>query len=200
MDIAITKGQRKIILYAIGGVLIIFIFWGFVYLPSHKQMQKFRSQLDEAEKQLNETKRIKEIKEAISKGYTYTLLIENLKNELTALSKNIPYEQEMALQYISSFARELNLEILSIRPGPKKLLLDKNKNRIKIAGTDCFQLPVHLKLKGGYKPIGEYIKILTEEAPSLIAIENLTIGKSGKQNILTADINLTVYLRSPKTE
>lgn len=200
MDIAITKGQRKIILYVIGGALIIFIFWGFVYLPSRKQIQKFLSQLDEAEEQLNETKRIKEIKEAISKGYTYTLLIENLKDELTVLSKNIPYEQEMTLQYISSFARELNLEIISIRPALKRPLLDKNKNQIKIAGSGCLQLPVHLKLKGGYKPIGEYIKILTEEPPSLIAIENLTIGKSREQNILTADIELIVYLRSPETE
>ena len=198
MDITITKPQKKILLYVVIGVIIILLFWGLVYLPGRKQVQKFQSQLDEMNKQLNSVKKIEEIKEAISKGYTYTQSIESLKDELATLSKSIDTEEETSLEYISSSARGLNLEIVSIKPSAKGLFLDKDKNRVKIAGADCFRLPVGLKLKGGYKAIADYLKILRKDAPSLITIENLKISKRGKQEILTADVNLTIYLKSTK--
>lgn len=196
MNIIITKPQKKILLYVSIGAIIILIFWRAVYLPSRRQVQKFQSQLEKVEKQLNKIKEIEEIKEAISKGYIYTQSIEDLKGELAAVSKSIATEEETSLDYISSSARDLNLEVLSIKPAAKMLLLDKNKNRIKIAGAECFQLPVNLRLRGGYKAIGDYIESLRKDAPSLTTIENLRINKSRGADTLAADVSLIIYLKS----
>ena len=198
MEIITTKAQKRIFTYVAAGILIILIFWGLVYLPSRRHVQRFQSQLDEVEKQLYKVKEIKEVKEAISKGYVYTQSIEGLRNGLAAVSKNIATEQESSLEYISSSARELNLEMLSMKPSSKKPLQDKNTKQIKIAGADCFQLPVQLKLKGRYVAIVKYISALRKNAPSLITVEDLKLNKTAKPKILTADANLIVYLRAEK--
>lgn len=198
MDIIITKPQKKMFLYVVVGVLVILILWGLVYLPSRKQMQGLQAQLDKVNEQLDKVKMIEEVQEAISTGYTYTQSIESLKGELAALSKDIATEEETSLEYLSSSARRLNLEVLSVKPASKEPLLDENKNLIKIADNDCFQLPVQLKLKGSYTAIGNYIESLRKDALSLIAVENLKINKFGKQDILNADVDLTIYLRSSK--
>ena len=198
MEIITTKAQKRIFTYVIAGILIILIFWGLVYLPSRRHVQRFQSQLDEVEKQLNKVKEIKEVKEAISKGYVYTQSVEGLRNELAGVVKNIATEQESPLKYISSSVRQLNLEMVSIKPSSKKPLLDKNKKQIKVAGAVCFQLPVQLRLKGSYIAIVKYIEALRKNAPSLIAVEDLKINKATKAKILTADANLVVYLRAEK--
>ena len=198
MEIIITKQQKNILLYAVVGVLIIFIFWGFIYLPSRRQVQLFQSQLDESEKQLDKIKKIKEVKDAISRGYVYTQSIEDLKGELAVLSESLAIEEEASLEYISSSARKLHLEVLLIKPSAKMPLLDKNKKHVDIAGARCFRLPVQLKLKGSYKAIGRYAEALRKDAPFLITVETLSMNRSAEPEILTADANLMVYLKSDK--
>ncbi len=196
MDITITKPQKKILFYAVIGAVVLFLFWIFLYLPSRREAQEFQFRLEKVEKQLNNVKEIEEVKEAIAKGYTYTQTMEDFKSQLAALMGSIATEEETSLDYISSSARKLNLEILSIKPVAKKLLLDKNEKRIKITGADCLRLPVNLRLKGNYKAIGKYIESLRKDSPSLTTIENLEINKRGKSNILMGNINLMIYLRS----
>lgn len=198
MDIIITRAQKKIFIYATAGIFAILLFWGFIYIPSEKQMQRYKHQLDAVNKQLEQVKMIDEIKEAISKGYTYTQSIESLKNKLEILNRSIAVDEETPLEYISSCARRFNLELLLIKPSEKKPLLDKTKNPIKIAGVDCYQLSVHLNLKGNYKSLGNYIETFSKEAPSLITIDNLRLSKLPREDILAADIFLTIYLKAQK--
>lgn len=199
MDIAITKGQKKILLYVVTGIVIIFLFWIFVYLPSCKQMHQYKSQLVQLNERLSKVKMIAEVKEGISKGQTYTQSIEILKNNLAMLHKIVALEEGPCLKFISTAARQLNIEIVSIRPAAKELLLDKNENRIKLAGADCMHLPVNLKLNGNYEAIGNYIERLGKEAPSLITIENLTMEKADERGKLSADISLVIYIKSANT-
>lgn len=193
--LTITKEQKRVLKYVAAGATTLVLFWVFVYLPNRNQMQQIQSSLAGTEKQLNSIKNIDEIKNTISRGYTYTESIENLKNELVALSKSIPATEEESLQYLSALAQRLNLEILSIRPDVKELLLDEDKNKVKIAGLDCYRLPIKLSLNGSYMNIANYIEALTKNAPSLLSIENLKITGLTMSGSLTVDIDLTIYLK-----
>ncbi len=193
--VTITKEQKKVLKYVAAGTTTLVLFWVFVYLPNRNQMQQIQLNLAGTEKQLNSIKNIDEIKNTASKGYTYTESIENLKNELVACSKSIPTAEEDSLQYLSASAQKLNLEILSIRPDAKELLLDENKNKVKIAGLDCCRLSVKLSLKGSYMNIAKYIETLTKNAPSLLSVENLKITGLTMTDSLMVDMDLTIYLK-----
>ena len=90
--------------------------------------------------------------------------------------------------------------MLSVKPGAKELLLDKDGNRVKIAGADCLKLPLGLAIKGSYRAIVDYIEALRKEGPSLIGIEGLKVAKTELKNELAADINFLIYLRTKKNE
>ncbi|MBN1406045.1 MAG: type 4a pilus biogenesis protein PilO [Candidatus Omnitrophica bacterium] len=192
----ISQPQKKILSYTAAGAAIIVVFVLLAHLPANARVRKLQAQADAANRQLNETKKIGAVKDAISKGYFYTQSIDSLKKDLESMRKKLPAEKEAPLQYIGTSATKFGLELLFIKPLTEKPVIDENERPLKIKDSECLQLPVNLKIKGGYKSIGIYIESLEENSPFLITVSSLDINKVLDKGVLTADMTLNVYLRN----
>jgi len=193
--IIITNNQKRVLIYAFSGLMVLVLFWGFVYLPSANEKSLLKEKLNNVNKQLEKIKSIQEVKDAIEKGYVYAESVQKLKNELFSLDELIPYEEEGILKGMSALARKFDIEVVVIRPGNKAPALNSEKIEIHIGNYVCSRLPVLIRLKGYYKNIVKYIEGVGADLNSLVLVDKIRIAKTSKDYMLTADVDISIYLK-----
>ncbi len=166
---------------------MIFIF--FIYLPSSNRVAQIKKELSTVESQISE------IEATISQSKSMDEGISLLRERFRELNNKFPPKEQEAIKAISGLARKLNIEIISIRPQPKKDFFDENNNNVEIDGKTCQSIFVSIEMSCFYKDLVRYIHSLKEDLPAFVSIQNLLVNKSGtsKLNVIL-DINL--YLLS----
>lgn len=188
----ITVSQKKIIIRGLIALLVFLILWVFVYSPSKNQVKAIKLKL------LNIESEIKGI-EAMAGGATIRgETIKSMRQRLQALKDKFPAEEEGALSMLSDFAQKLNIELISIKPQPKKIFLDEHGKEIVIEGRVPQTVFVSLRLRCSYEDLVKYIEVLRQDLPGFITVERLNISKdrSGKTARLDAVLNFNLYFLS----
>ncbi|MFH1360212.1 MAG: hypothetical protein ABIJ41_04145 [Candidatus Omnitrophota bacterium] len=187
----ISPSQKKII-YSTGAGLVVFLLaWGFFYVPVKRRLRELKADYDQT---LSHIQRIESIfggSENMNEGLSR---IEERRRELDA---KFPLKEEEALKMLSDFARDLNMEMISIEPQPKTIFLDKNGSEVSIEGKTVKKVFVSLSMKGGFRECVGYLEMLKESLQAFVTIESLDVQKSGSGSAkLVINLDLNIYLLS----
>lgn len=188
----LSPSQKKIVIISLIVIAVFLIFWLFIYLPTKFTVQRYKSELISVESQ------IKEIEAVIGEAKTRDEGIRLLKARYQELNNKFPQGEEDSLRMLSDFAKKLNIELISIRPQPKREFLDGNNQKVEIEGMTCLIIFVSIEMKCFYKDLVKYIQTLKESSGlTFVTFEKLRISKdkSGTPKLnITLDLNL--YLLS----
>ncbi len=188
----LSPSQKKIIIISLIVIAVFLIFWLFIYSPTKCSVQRYKRELISQESQ------IKEIEAVIGEAKTMDEGIRLLKARYQGLNNKFPQKEEDSLRMFSDIAKKLNIEIISIRPQPKREFLDEDNQKVEIEGATCLTVLVTIEMDCFYKDLVKYIQALKEASGlAFVTLEKLQItkDKSGtpKLNIV---LDLSLYLLS----
>lgn len=186
----INPGDKKILIITGICVSIIFLFWAFIYFPANRKLCFLKSELAAIRIEIAQIE-----SRGGKEGRDIAKMVEELQKDFKAAMLKLPDKEEEALRFISTEASKLGIDIVSMQPGSKRSSLDANNNPMYLEGKQCFELPISIEIRGLYKSIGEYLRILREVSPALIKIETVRIQKN--ENIaprLNANLELALCL------
>ena len=186
----LTTSQKKIILAAALILFVFIIFLVFIYLPIQRQVRKIKSELDSAQQQIDAISRITSSAKSLEEG------IKMLQDKFTKLDAKFPAEEENALKALSQFAKEMNIELVSISPQPKVQLLEDDKSNISIEGKPCSVVPVSIQMRCVYKDLVAYLQKANDSLPVFATLERLNISKDrlDVSQKLDVQIDINLYL------
>jgi hypothetical protein len=123
--------------------------------------------------------------------------MKSLGERYWELNKKFPQEEEEALKMLSVLARNLNIEIVSVKVDPKIIFLDENSQEVEIEGKTCQVAHATIEMRCFYKDLVKYIGTLKKNLPAFINIERLGIvkDKSGMPR-LNIILGLNLYFLS----
>ena len=171
----VSSTQKMIIIISLIVILVFLFFWFLIYLPSKKEVTRIKSQLSDLNNQIRQI-------EAITSQTTLTDEgIRIIRQRHQQLIDKFPQKEEESLRMLSDLAGNLNVELVSIKPQPKTVFLDQNKNAVEIEGRVCQKVYVSIEIKSLYKDLVKYIQTIKESLPAFISIEKLNIGKDRLQ-------------------
>lgn len=188
----LSPSQKKIIVISLIVISVFLTFWLFIYLPSKNTVRRIRSELINVETQ------IKEIEALIGEAKSIDEGIRLLKAKSQELNNKFPQREEDSLKMFSDMAKKLNIELISIRPQPKKEFLDADDRKVEIGGGTCLTILVSMEMKCFYKDLVKYLQALKESSDmAFITFEKLQINKdkSGTPK-LNITLDLKLYLLS----
>lgn len=183
----ITRGQKKILITASVGAALFLIFWIFIYLPAKNSVSALKEEILQIENKISATTSIIG-EEPLEKG------LSTLQERLEALDRKLPDSEEETLRMISSTAHETGVNVISTKPQPKSIFLDRDKNMVRIGNKLCHRMPMSMHVSSSYNKLGRFLESLRKDVPSISTIEKLTLTKQPEQYELNANINLTIYL------
>src|SRR3989338_1041221 len=174
--------KNRVITLVISAV-IIGLFLQFVYAPKAMEVKKLRLEY-------------KKIKSDISGLYDFIGGEENLKDNLikmrtyaSAFDKAFPYEKDASniIKQLNEEARDLNVNVVSIKPGDLVNYTDMNGAQLKISGYACKSMPMTLSVEARYQALGDFLnKIETARCP-MISVRKAAMRK---------DVNILPKIRA----
>jgi Tfp pilus assembly protein PilO len=187
----VTLSQKKIIVTSLIVILVFLILWLFIYLPNQNSISRIKSEV------LNLENQIKGIEEIMGKTRTIEGSIKLLKQRYQELNNKFPPKEEEGLRMLSDFAKRLNIELISIKPQPNVVFIDKNNKKIEIEGKTCHVVSVSMEVRCFYKDLVKYIETLNKALPAFAIIKRLRINRDKPETSrLNIKLDLNLYLLS----
>ncbi|MDP3142889.1 MAG: GspMb/PilO family protein [Candidatus Omnitrophota bacterium] len=167
----ITPSQKKIIILAASVVLLFLFIWLFIYIPTKRAASDLKVRLASVEKQIQEITAI--TGQALPPQESLKLFEEKFQK----IDVKFPIEEEESLKMLSGLAEDSNVEIISIKPQARTVLLDEDNQKIEIEGRTCQKIFVTLEMRCSYRDLIKYLDSLEDSLPAYISIERLSINK-----------------------
>ena len=186
----ITQGQKRILIITSIIAALFIVFYVFIYLPATDTVKRFKAELLQIENKINTTESIVGKDRPLEKGFSA------LQKQLKELSIKFPDSEKETLKAVSNAAYASGLNVVSTKPQAMVLVLDKNKNPVKVGNRFCKKMTVSITTRSTYKDLGRFLEALRNDIPNLLTIEHLKITKVQKKGEIKADINLTMHLLS----
>lgn len=161
----------------------------FIYLPAARSVSKIKSELGATEA------KIAAIESSIDNAGPGGEGIRFLKEKAALLEFKFPRKEEETLKLISDLAQKANVEITSMQPSPKELLLDGAGQKQEIENKVCYKMNVGMALRCSYRELVRYLESFDGGLPALIVINRLEIKKSSIGLMkLDVSLNFNLYL------
>ena len=183
--------DKKLVMTIAIGIVLILIFCIFFYFPARGKIKTVNTELRAIQREIADIESIDGVE-----GKSMSEALDYLQKKYDKIFQMLPSQEENALKVLSELAKDLNLEIVSLRPAEKIRTLDEKGNPVRVEGLTCFEMPMTITMKGRYKAMGEYVKQLRDgDFPILIKLDTMEIKKQEVDNIrLDADFDLKLYL------
>lgn len=189
--IDLTDNQKKIIIMGAVVFLIFLLFLIFLYLPASREIANLKQELIATEQQTQG------IEMLLAGSQSRDEAIRLLKEKQQYLSNKFPQKEEESLRLISEIARKMNINVTSLKPGPKAELLDEAGRQVVLEGKIANYLPISLELNCYYKDLIKYLAELKIAMPAFTSVNTLRIKKedqsSGK---IQVNVEFNLYLLS----
>lgn len=182
-----TISQKKIIIITSVCMLTLLIFVVFVYLPTYARLNRLKAQLGEIEAQMREVEVITKDGKNIHGG------IKVLKDRYNILEGCFPSAEDETLKKLVGFAKDMKIDVDSVEPRQRVVLVDGNNTPQRIEGKTCYKMPVSIKMRCSYKDLVNYAEVLRKSLAAFTTIEKLQIEKNQedlKKLNIHAEINL----------
>jgi len=181
--------EKRIINLAIVLVLVSFVSWLFIYIPTTRAARRLKSQLSSVESQIQAIKGMMDKTPKIGEG------IKLLEQRSQQLESKFPREKEESVKLLSDLALKLGIDITSVRLQDKTPFFDENNQKVIVGGKACQKLPVAIEMRCDYKSLVDYLQALIEQVPAYISIEKLKINKESTDSpklSITIELNLFI--------
>ncbi|MFH1848075.1 MAG: type 4a pilus biogenesis protein PilO [Candidatus Omnitrophota bacterium] len=190
-DIANLLKNKKLMITIAAGVGFILVIWIFFYFPARKKVQDFKQELQVITEEIRAIESIDGIHHR-----SVAEMLDYLQEKYDSIFRRLPSQEEDALTILSSLAKDMDLEVVSIRPNKRKISANNQKDTSYGDDLSCFEVPIFLVMKGQYRAIGEYLEQLRSgDLPILIRVNTLDIRKDARNDsVLRADLNIVLYL------
>jgi len=189
---SIIRNQKNIAILLTAVISTFIVFWFFIYIPRSNEMGKIIAQYESVE---NDIKKIESM--AGGKGKLDTAMMA-LDEKLKALEQKLPQSEETTFRELSTYANKLGIDVISITPKDLKQSACQGSIPLYV----CMQISVDMRLKGTFKKIGEYVKLLQENFPILLVVKSLDMNKEKPQdkinNTIIAELKLDMYMLQKK--
>lgn len=177
----VIVNQKNIVIMLVSIIATFFVFWFFVYSPKRKQTEKIKSEYEAIKKD------IKEI-ESMAGGGMLDASLASLDKKLKILEEKLPRSEETTLKEISSFANRSGIDVISLMPHS----IEKSPIQGDVPGYVCMELSIIMDLRCTYKTLGEYLRLLQEEFPTVVRIKSVSMSKEKPAD--KADSTLKAHL------
>lgn len=189
----ITRNQKKILMIVSAVGLTFIIFTIFVFLPLRREFAQLKNKLYAVEAEINQIKR------AGGEGRSLEEAIGLLKERYDIMCNKFPEKEEIVLRELPNLVARLGIDVSSFRPQRKRTIQELSGSPINIKGHYVQEMPIAMSLKTYYKTLGEFFRILSEDFPIFIRVDNVSMGKADKSTgLLSVDLNLNTYLICPE--
>ncbi|MEI6631759.1 MAG: hypothetical protein WCL25_03995 [bacterium] len=185
----ISPAQKKIILEVAVALAAFLLFLLLAYLPSRKTVKTMTSELENAERQIQQIEAMLGSARSMDEG------IQLLNKRFQQLDSKFSLGEEDSVRLLSEMARKLNVDLISIKPQRKTSFVDENNQAITVAGKSCQRILISLEMRCSYKDLVKYIRYLRESYPVLAGIERLRITKDQSGPLkLNVSFDAEIYL------
>lgn len=182
VNINIAKEQKKII--GVFGIVFIavLILWFFIYLPQKKKFVQIREELKNTEIQISQIM-------DLAKTEKIEVVAQKLNKEFNSLKMRFNGNEREVINNLSSEAEKFKVAVKSITPREKVQFNADAKS------YSCQELPVTMKLAGGFRNLGEYLSSLEDNTGILVSIKKLEINTAGVgAPNLDISVDLSAYI------
>ena len=184
-------GFNKTLIIPLGAGGIVFIFWLIISIPLNQLKHSLKAELMGLEDQ------IQQIEAMGDQDKTKEEKVRILREKYQLLGNKFPEKEEESLGLLSSYAQELQIEVISIKSQPKKVFLDVNHKKVEAGGKSCQEIPVTIEMKGTYQASVQYIEMLREVLPAYVVVEKIKMHKDPLEpSRLDVHLDLNLYLLS----
>lgn len=164
----ITVHQKDIVIMLSAIILTFLVFLFFIYSPKKRQMKAIEIKFKDVEKEIEKI-------ESIAGGADkIDVSLSEFNRQLKDIDKKLPKSEETAIKELSAFASKSGIEVISI----KQQNIKKGSVQPETADFQYMELPITMDVKCAYRNLGEYLRILQEEFPTLVLIKHVSILKA----------------------
>ena len=181
--------QLRLVILALGIVIIVGMFIAFIYIPKNNEKSQLRGEIAKLENEINiysvKARRLEELKRENAE----------LERQLIEKKEQLPQEAEVAtlLKQISELGIRAGLNFKLWRPGQRK----DNSSGL------YAEIPVNVEVDGGYHALGIFFDRVSK-IPRIVNISNLHMGtakvEKGPFSIQTSFIATAFAAAEPKPE
>ncbi len=182
----ITKTQKKIIIFSLGGLFLFGFAWFFIYFPQSKRVKTIERKLSSTEADIAEII-------SITKNRDLGDAVRDFRIELSNLSKQLPRRDDVIIAALTKAARDLNVKINNISFSTRRL------SEKQVPGLKIEEIPITMRLVCEFRSLGQFLTLLRSNFPILIKVEKLDIqGQEGKPNLSEITLEVVAYLSKEK--
>lgn len=181
------KKNRLNIAYKSISIIFLAIILASIYSHKYGNVRRLYEENKKIQFVINYVNNQGDLKDAIIKA----------NDEYKNIQAVIPRETEIAgvIRQLKEKARFFGMEVVSITPYGNEACRDENGNDVKILGGFCKSMPIHLNVRAGYMPLGEFLLDVGKNEKQLIKLSEMTIHKDNSSvNGLNVNIKMAVYL------
>jgi len=179
--VGLSKAQKNIILLGIAVTVFLLCFWIFIYSPQKNKLSLIKVELANIEAQIEQINKMagdKDLAEAV----------KNFNAQLGDASAKFSFSQEDVIASLSKEAKDLNIDIESIKPVGSVPVKE-------VTAVNIEELSIAMQLSCGFKDVADYLKILRDNFPALVKINELDIKGSGEgKDMVGVNLQISVYL------
>ncbi len=193
---SVTGEQRRIFIVIGIVILAFFVLVRFIYIPQKKRFEGLKKELSFNEAEIGRLKNMLGVtnEEAIAKS------LDALQARMKAVNAKFSLKEETVLRELPNFAGRFNVKVKSMQPQRKKIVSQIEGIPVAVTGYDIMEMQIAIAATGTYKGIGSFLRLLRDEFPSPMMVNNLKLsrdaGESSEGLKMTCD--MTTYLLSPQ--
>jgi len=181
--------QLRLVILALGIVIIVGIFIAFIYIPKNNEKGQLSGEIAKLENEINiysvKVRRLEELKRENAE----------LERQLTEKKEQLPQEAEVAtlLKQISELGIRAGLDFKLWRPAERK----ENSSGLYV------EIPVNVEVAGGYHALGIFFDRVSK-LPRIVNISNLRMANAkvekDKLSVQTSFVATAFAAVEPKPE
>lgn len=162
---------------------LITLFLQFIYFPKVMEVKKL-------------SRENRKTRSDITELYNFIGGQENLKDNLikareyaSILEKTFPYEKEASniIKQLNEEARDLKVNVISIKPGDLSRYTDSRGAQLKIFDYLCKSMPITLSVEARYQALGDFLHKIEFDRDPMICVNKVEMRK---------DVNISPKIRA----
>ena len=159
----LTPVQQKQILYGIGGLVGLAVWFNFLLLPQQRRMGEIRPQVQNLQQQ------IAQVRQGIAQMPAMEEEMSRLSTQFQLPAVVPPPEQQLPelLESITQIARQSQVRLVAAKP-------KSDINKLSPGASGYLEVPLFVMVSGGYHQIGIFLDRL-ESSESLLRVKEMGI-------------------------
>jgi Tfp pilus assembly protein PilO len=183
--------ENRTLIAVLAYIIVFLIFVFLVYLPKHSQVLSLKGRIKSIEKQIDITQQMLGDLNKLGE------MLAGMQRELDDFRSRLPDKSRVSsvISQLSNLAKDLDIEVLSIKPAKPVHVSGDDGKPILIAGDHLVSMDVGLSLYASYRPLADYINNIQHKLDMLASVKELDVQRdASRYPKLRSHILLTVYI------